>query len=75
MWEVVWDKTDGILQEDFRSCLLADALLTKRKMLGIVNGVFHVLGLASSVMIAAKILFSKRGLKRISWDENIPQDV
>ena len=72
---VTWDKTEDMFQVGFKSCLSAEASVTKRKMLGIINGVFDILGWASPVIITAKILFSEVCLKGITWDENVPKDV
>ena len=51
---VTWEKTDDMFQVDFNSYLLADASLTKRKMLGIINGVFDMFGWISPVMITVQ---------------------
>lgn len=51
---VTWDKEADLLLVDFNSCLSLDAPLIKRKMLGVLNSVFDILGWVSPVIIAAK---------------------
>ncbi len=72
---VTWNKAADILRVDFRSCLSANAPLTKRKMVAIFNGVYDIFGWVSLVMITAKILSSKLCLKGITGDEIVPQDL
>ena len=52
-----------------------DSSLTKRKLLGVINGIFDILGWVSPVVITAKILFSELCLKGATWDEFVPQGV
>ena len=49
--------------------------MTKRKMLSTVNCVFDILGLASPVIISGKILYSQVCLKKLSWDEEVPDEI
>ena len=49
--------------------------ITKRKMLSTINGVFDVLGLASPVIISGKILYCQVCLKKLSWDEEVPDEI
>ena len=49
--------------------------LTKRKILAAINSVYDLLGWASPVMITGKILFSELCLCKVSWDEQVPDDI
>ncbi len=69
---VTWNRAADVLRVGFRSSLSANAPLTKRKMLAIINGVYEILGWVSPGMITVKILFSKLFLKGITWGEIVP---
>ena len=45
--------------------------MTKRKMLSTINGIFDPLGLASPVIITAKILYSQLCQSQLSWDQEV----
>ena len=72
---IKWDKEEDLLQMNFKSCFQSDQPVTKRKMLAVINGIFDLLGWVSPVSITAKILFSELCLEKVSWDENLPEDV
>ena len=72
---IQWDKEEDLLQMNFKSCFQSDQPVTKRKMLAVINGIFDLLGWVSPVSITAKILFSELCLEKVSWNENLPEDV
>ena len=72
---IQWDKEEDLLQMNFKSCFQSDQPVTKRKMLAVINGILDLLGWVSPVSITAKILFSELCLEKVSWDENLPEDV
>ena len=49
--------------------------MTKREMLSAINSIFDPLGIVSPVMITGKILYSIACLKKLSWDEAIPEEI
>ena len=59
-----WDKSTDTIFVDFKPCCAEP--VTKRKMLAAFNSVYDILGLASSVMITGKIIFSDVCLQKIS---------
>lgn len=70
---VPWNKRRDELSVHFFKCTerQKNEVLTKRKMLSEINSVFDPLGLASPVVITAKILCSQLCRKKLSWDEEI----
>ncbi|XP_028413677.1 uncharacterized protein LOC114536534 [Dendronephthya gigantea] len=50
-------------------------IMEKGKVLAAINGVYDLLGWASPVMITGKILFSELCLRKVSWDEQVPDDI
>lgn len=72
---VPWDKSTDVLHVDFEPCLRTALPLTKRKILAAINGVYDILGWASPVTITGKILFSELCLHKISWDEQVSDDI
>ena len=58
-----------------KACQLTVSPLTKRKILAAINGVYDLLGWASSVTITGKILFSELCFRKVSWDEQVPDDI
>ena len=60
-----WDKSTDTIFVDFKPCCAATEPVTKRKMLAAFNSVYDILGLASSVMITGKIIFSEVCLQKI----------
>ena len=74
--EVPWNKTEDKLSVGFMKPLQAGAEgpLAKRKMLSAVNGVFDLLGVATSVVITGKILYSETCLRKLKWNEQVPDD-
>ena len=69
---VTWDKANDLFQMDLKAGLSLDPSLTKRKMLGVINGIFDILGWVSPVVIKARLLFSVLCLKGVTWDEFVP---
>ena len=51
--------------------------LTKRKRLSTVNGVYtyDLLGVAAPVVTTGKILYSETCLRKLKWDEQVPDDI
>ena len=54
---------------------VAEGPLTMRKMLSAVNGVYDLLGVAAPVVIKGKILYSETCLRKLKWDEQVPDDI
>eukprot|EP00795_Rhopilema_esculentum_P000484 gene484-10160_t len=72
---IQWDKDKDQLQINFDSCHQTDQPVTKRKMLAVINSIFDLLGWISPVTITAKILFSELCLRKVTWDESLPEDI
>ena len=74
---VPWNKTENKLSVGFMKPLqaVAEGPLTKRKMLSAVNGVYDLLGVAAPVVITGKILYSETCLRKLKWDEQVPDDI
>ena len=74
---VPWNKTEDKLSIGFMKPLrvASEGPLTKRKMLSAINGVFDLLGIAAPVVITGKILYSETCLRKLKWDEEIPDDI
>ena len=70
---IPWNKRKDELTISFSKCTerQGDGFLTKRKMLSTINGIFDPLGLASPVIITAKILYSQLCQSQLSWDEEV----
>ena len=49
--------------------------VTKRIVLSYVHGIYDILGLLSPVTIVGKVIFSKLCLRKLRWDENVPEDL
>ena len=73
----LWDTNRDELRISFAKCIENGngGIVTKRKMLSIINGVFDILGIVSPVIITGKILYSKVCLKKLSWDEEVPTEI
>ena len=69
------DKSTDTIFVDFKPCCAATEPVTKRKMLAAFNSVYDILGLASSVMITGKIIYSEVCLQKISWDTPLPNEI
>jgi hypothetical protein len=72
---IPWEKTTDVVRVSLEACQLTVSPLTKRKILAAINGVYDLLGWASPVMITGKILFIELCLRKISWDEQVPDDI
>ena len=76
---VPWNKAEGKLFVGFMKPLQAVAVgpLTKRKRLSTVNGVYmyDLLGVAAPVVTTGKILYSETCLRKLKWDEQVPDDI
>ena len=74
---IPWNKRRDELSINFSKCLERqnDEVLTKRKMLSAINGIFDPLGLASPVVITAKFLYSQLCQLKLSWDEEIQGEI
>ena len=59
----------------FKSCLQELSMLTKRKMIAVINSVYDVLGWSSPVMIVAKLLFSRVCQLKQHWDDVVPDEI
>ena len=44
-------------------------------MLSAVSGVYDLLGVAAPVVITGKILYSETCLRKLKWDEQVPDDI
>lgn len=74
---IPWDTKTDEFKISFAKCLerADERVLTKRKMLSIINCVFDVLGLVSPVIITGKILYSQVCLQKLAWDEEVPREI
>eukprot|EP00795_Rhopilema_esculentum_P008342 gene8342-14309_t len=74
---IPWNKKNDELTISLSRCAETgnDGVLTKRKMLSVINGVFDPLGLASAVIITAKLLYSQVCKEKLAWDEEIKSKV
>ena len=72
---VPWEKKTDVVRVSLEACQLTVSPLTKRKILAAINGVYDLLGWASPVMITGKIVFSELCLRKVSWDEQVPDDI
>ena len=73
---VPWNKTEDRLSIGFMKPLgaVSEGPLTKRKMLSAINGVFNLLAIAATVVITGKILYTEACLRKLEWDEVVPDD-
>ena len=74
---VPWNKTEDKLSIGFMKPLgaVSEGPLTKRKILSAINGVFDLLEIAAPVIITGKILYSEACLRKLKWDEEVPDDI
>lgn len=74
---VSWNKTEDKFSIDLMKPLAAvsEGPVTKRKILSAINGVFDPLGIAAPVVITGKILYSQACLRKLKWDEAVPDDI
>ena len=54
---------------------ISDGPLTKRKMLSAINSVYDLLGLVAPVTITGKILHSEVCLRKLRWDQVVPDKI
>ena len=67
--------TYHVLTISFGPILTINNAVTKRQMLAFVDGLYDLLGWVAPVMITAKILFSEVCLRKLSWDEAVPDSI
>ena len=74
---VPWNKAADTISVGFMKPLgtMSDGPLTKRKMLSAINGVYDFLGLAAPVTIPGKILYSEVCLRKLRWDQVVPDEI
>ena len=72
---IQWDKERDLLHISFEQCITADHHVTKRKIFGVINSIYNLLSLVSSVMVTAKILFNEVCIKKLTWSEAVPVDI
>ena len=73
---IPWDTKRDEFKISFARCIEKEnGVITKRKMLSIINGVFDLLGIVSPAIITGKILYSKVCLMKLSWDEELPSEI
>ena len=48
---------------------------TKRMLLSAIYSIYDILGLASPVVIIAKLLYSEMFLRKFSWEEILPENI
>ena len=70
-WNTQFDK----ITIDFSSHLKAAEYNTKRMLLSAIYSIYGILGLASQVVIIAKLLYSEICLRKFSWDKILPEDI
>ena len=74
---VPWNKAEDTISVGFIKPLgtMSDDPLTKRKMLSAINGVYDLLGLAAPVTITGKVLYSEVCLRKLRWDQVVPDEI
>ena len=72
---IAWDKDKDNMSINFKSIDMTGNKVSKRKILSYVHGIFDILGLISPVTMIGKVIFSKLCLKKLRWDETIPDDI
>ena len=74
---IPWNKVEDTFSINFAKTLncVEEGPLTKRKMLSVVSGIFDLLGIAAPVVIMGKILYSEACLRKLNWDEEVPEDI
>ena len=72
---ITWDKVKDNLSISFKEVQTKGNKITKRIILSYVHGIFDILGIISPITIIGKVIFSKLCLKKLRWDENIPDDI
>ena len=75
--ETAWKKDEDQLSFNLARCLgrEEEGPLTKRKMLSTINCIFDLLGIVSPFVIVGKILYSQVCLKKLRWDERVPEEI
>ena len=74
---VPWNKAADTISVGFIKPLgtMSDGPLTKRKMLSAINGFYDFLRLAAPVTITGKILYSEVCLRKLRWDQVVPDEI
>ena len=72
---IPWNKTEDTVAVDFSPHSETNGPITKRKVLASINRVYDLHGWVAPVMITAKILFSELCLRKVTWDEPVPEDL
>jgi len=74
---VPWNKEEDTLSINFAKTLkgVEDGAVTKRKMFSAINSIFDLLGIATPVVIVGKILYSEICPRKLTWDEELPDDI
>ena len=74
---IPWNKKNDEFTISLSKCADTgnEVVLTKRKMLSVINSVFDPLGLASPVIITAKLLYSRVCKEKLAWDEEIKSEI
>nr|XP_053606381.1 uncharacterized protein LOC128672900 isoform X2 [Plodia interpunctella] len=71
-WNSDSDELHFTTKIDFNS---DNSKLNKRQMLSIIAQIYDPLGLLSASIIIAKILLQKLWANKLSWDDEVPQDI
>eukprot|EP00794_Sanderia_malayensis_P017860 gene17860-19641_t len=72
---IPWNKTEDTVKVNFSPLSETNGPITKRKVLASINSVYDLHGWVAPVMITAKILFSELCLRKVTWDEPVPEDL
>jgi len=74
---VPWNKEEDTFSINFAKTLkgVEDGAVTKRKMFSAINSIFDLLGIATPVVIVGKILYSEICPRKLTWDEELPDDI
>jgi len=74
---VPWNKVEDTFSRNFAKTLngVEEGPLAKRNILSVINGIFDLLGIAAPVVIMGKILYSNVCLRKLNWDEEVPEDI
>ena len=74
---IPWNKVSDTFDINFERCVERSEgeVLTKRKMLSAINGIFDPLGITAPVVLIGKILYSEVCLLKVSWDDKLPKEI